>query len=247
MSFSNKRFFTFGLLLTSLVLLFSCNDDGRRDIRDYYFPVDSLSHGLVYAYTAQAGDTSDRSYWYYHSFHRDSGVFLAGTQYGRYFDIRQIVREKIVSNGSLARNVYLYQLDTLTEKSITIPTTISATNLFPFKVKDSLGVFLFRLEYSPPEAPDATIYLIRNRRFLGDGPDFEFNGQTYPTIRFGLKEVIGHDEDGTAEVEGNGEEWYAKGLGLVYYRKQFGKNGEVELAYKLTETFPMTELERRAR
>jgi hypothetical protein len=45
-------------------------------------------------------------------------------------------------------------------------------------VSDSAGVFLFKLQFHPPDDPKATIYVIRNRRFLGDAPDFELDGKT---------------------------------------------------------------------
>ncbi len=226
-------------------LLFSCGD-GKRDIRAFYFPVENLQEGLVYAYASEEGDSTDRRYWFYNAFVQDSGTFLVGAQYDRDFGINQLVREKIVDNGSLARNSYLYEFDTATSKLIPVQAKIESPNLFPFQVTDSLGIFLYRIQYSPPTDSSVTISLIRNRRFLGDGPAFEFNGKKYPTIRFGLQEAIGHSAEGTAEIKGSGEEWYAKGLGLVYFRKSFGEDGAIRYAFRLKETFSMQELERRA-
>lgn len=226
------------------LLLAACSDD-RRDIRDYYFPAKDLTSGRVYAYASEEGDTTDRRYWYYRTFVRDSGIFVTGTQYDRFFEINQIVREKIVESGSVARSVYLYEPDTATGKSIPIEAVIGSPDLFPFQVRDSLGVFLYSLHYRPLADTSATVYLIRNRRYLGDGPAFEFEGKKYPTVRFGLHEAVGHSQDGAAEIEGSGEEWYAKGLGLVYFRKAFGQEGQIRFAFRLQETFPMQELERR--
>lgn len=236
---------SFGLVVFFAIVLFSC-DSGKRDIRAYYFPVDSLTTGQVYAYVSEDGMAEDQRYWYYQTFKRDSGTFLVGTQYDRFFAVNQIVREKIVENGSLARECFLYEQDSSTGKSIAIRTTIESANLFPFQVTDSLGVFLYRIKYTPPSDPDATIYLIRNRRYLGDGPDFAFEGKAYPTVRFGIREAIGHSAEGTAEIEGAGEEWYAKGLGLVYYRKSYGTEHNINYAFMLRERFPMEELVRRA-
>ncbi|MBL7774763.1 MAG: hypothetical protein JNK89_02105 [Saprospiraceae bacterium] len=234
------------VFLTFVVFLFLACTDGKRNIRDYYFPVYDLQKGLVYAYAAEEGDSTDRRYWFYNSFVRDSGTFLVGTQYDRYFAINQIVREKIVDNGSLARNTFLYELDTASGKAIPVRAVIESANLFPFQVTDSLGIFLYSLHYTPPTDTGATIALVRNRRFLGDGPPFQFQGKSYPTVRFGLQEAIRHNAEGSAEIEGSGEEWYAKGLGLVYFRKSFGPGGAIRYAYRLTETFSMQELERRA-
>lgn len=233
------------LVFSALCTLFACGN-GKRDIRAYYFPIENLKNGLVYAYASGEGDTTDRRYWYFNTMERDSGTFLIGTQYDRYFAINQITREKIVASGSLARNTFLYEQDTASGKSIPVRAAIESANIFPFQVSDSLGVILFQLSYHPPADTAATIYIIRNRRFLGDGPDFEFGGKRYPTVRFGLQEAVGHNKEGSAEVEGRGEEWYAKGLGLVYYRKSFGEEGNIRYAFRLKETFTMSELERRA-
>lgn len=249
---SNTQIISFALraalaCLGGYMLFTACTNDSRRDIRAYYFPVQELRSGLVYAYAAEEGDTADRRFWYYKTFVRDSGTFLVGTQYDRYFEVNQVLREKIADNGSLARTSYLYELDTASSKLIPVQAEIESPNLFPFLVTDSLGVFLFRLKYHPASDTSATIYLIRNRRFLGDGPSFEFMGKQYPTVRFRIQEAIGHSKEGTAEVEGSGEEWYAKGLGLVYYRKSFGQSGSIRYAFRLKETFAMSELERRAK
>lgn len=243
---ANRQGFQTLLFFFSTLLLLACGTD-KRDIREYYFPVEQLEKGgLVYAYASEEGDSTDRRYWYYNAFERDSGTFLVGTQYDRYFDINQIVREKLVDNGSLARNSFLYELDTATGKSIPIQAIIESPNLFPFLVTDSLGIFLYSIRYSPPSDTSASISLIRNRRFLGDGPAFEFNGKKYATVRFAIKERIGHSAEGAAEIEGSGEEWYAKGLGLVYFKKSFGEDGSIRYAFRLRETFSMQELEYRA-
>ncbi len=238
--------FRFFMVLASLLVLLHACSDGKRNIRDYYFPGEALQEGLVYVYSSEEGDTSEQRYWYYRSFKRDSGLFMAGTQYDRHFEIVQMLREKLVGNGSLARNSSLYETDTATGVAKPIPAIIESPDLFPFEVTDSLGVFLFSLKYHPLFDTAATIYIIRNRRYLGDGPDFEFAGKKYPTIRFGLREAIGNEKQGASEVEGEGEEWYAKGLGLVYYQKSFAE-GKIRYVFRLKETFPMTELERRAK
>lgn len=233
------------MLGLSVLASFIACGDGKRDIRRFYFPAEELRKGLVYVYQSEEGDTTEQRYWYYRAFRRDSGLFLTGTQYDRSFQVVQFLREKIVDNGSLARTSMLYETDTASGHANPIQALIESPNLFPFRVTDSLGVFLFRLKYHPLSDNAATIFLIRNRRYLGDGPAFVFKGKNYPTVRFGLHEAIGHSKEGTAEVEGRGEEWYAEGLGLVYYRKAFG-DGHIRYAYRLKETIPMAELEQRA-
>jgi len=228
--------------------LFACGSGGKRDISEYYFPVKDLRGGKVYEYVVSQNDSVMPEYWYYRTFVRDSGLFLVGTYYDHRFQIGQIVREKITKSGALAKECHLYEADPNPETEggqIHTTTIIDAPNKFPFGVKDSSGVFLFKLQFHPPDDPKATIYVVRNRRFLGNAPDFEFDGKKYPCIKFSLRETIGNEKEGAAEVEGLGEEWYAKGLGLVYYKKTYG-SGSFKTEARLTDIFPMSTLEQKA-
>ncbi len=235
------------LLIFGLVLFAAACTSGNRDVRDYYFPALDLLGGKVYVYDLPAGDSSAPEYWYCRGFVRDSGIFLSCTNYDQTFEIRQITREKLVKSGALLRDYFLYEPDSTRSTLIQVPATVASPNLFPFQVTDSLGVFLFSLSYSPPSTPGATIYLIRNRRFLGDGPAFTFRDQSYPTIRFGLREAIGYEQEGAAEIEGAGEEWYAKGLGLVYRNMHYGGASGFDKTFQLREIISMQELEARAK
>ncbi len=237
------------LLLFAMLAAFAlaCKGDGYRNIREYYFPALDLQQGLVYGYDLTVNGQTTQDYWYYRAFVRDSGLFLAATNYDNLFQINQISREILDDSGARARNYAVYEQDSATQKAIAAPVTLEAADLFPFRVKDSLGIFLFHLHYSLPSQPAAKFYLIRNRFFLGDGPDFELAGKKYPCIRMGIREAIGNESEGNTEIDGRGEEWYAKGLGLVYYKKQYGKRGELQREYRLKERFSMEELERRSK
>lgn len=246
-----KTFAVRALLILALGILFgvfACGVGDKRDISDYYFPVKNLRAGKVYEYVVSQNDSIIPEYWHYRTFVRDSGLFLMGTYYDHRFQIGQIVREKITKSGALAKECHLYEADPNPEAEggqIHTKTIIEAANKFPFRVSDSSGIFLFKLQFHPPDDPKAIIYVVRNRRFLGDAPDFEFDGKKYPCVRFGLREAIGSEKEVVEEVEGRGEEWYAKGLGLVYYRKTYG-NGSFKMEARLTDIFPMSELERKA-
>ncbi|MEO6759538.1 MAG: hypothetical protein ABIO24_08800 [Saprospiraceae bacterium] len=237
------RLFLF-LVLLSGTCWSACQNNGKRDIRAYYFPADELHTGQVYQYArTQNGSTVD-DYWYYRSTLRDSGLFLTATNYDRFYQIDQIATEKLFTSGAVCRDYFVYEPDTVTGMVKQVRATVESANVFPFEVTDSLGIFLFRLHYRPANDTTAKIYVIRNRRFLGDAPDFEWQGQKYPCIRFGIREVVGNEKEGASEVEGAGEEWYAKSVGLVYSTKTFG---EYRFESRLKDRFPMAELERRAR
>lgn len=242
------RAFNSTLVLFFGLVVLACGSGGKRNISQYYYPVKDLRGGKVYEYMVAQNDSVVPEYWYYRTFVRDSGLFLVGTYYDHRFQIGQMVREKITKSGALAKECHLYEANPSDEEGsgqIHTQTLIEAANKFPFEVTDSLGVFLFKLQFHPPEDPEALIYVVRNRRFLGDGPDFEWDGKQYPCIRFRLQEAIGNEKEGVAEVEGWGEEWYAKGLGLVYYRKTYG-SGHFTIEARLTDIFSMEVLEEKA-
>jgi hypothetical protein len=234
------------LKIILLALVFGACD-GRRNVRDFYYPVDQLHDGQVYVYDLVAGQDTVRDYWYFRTFVRDSGIFLAATNYAPNFEVSQIVREKITPSGSLAREYIMYESDSATNKSITLRTKIDAPDVFPFEVRDSLGVFLFSISYWLRETPNTRQYVIRNRRYLGAGPDFELAGKKYPTIRFGIRELVGNEQEGSLEIPGRGEEWYAEGIGLVHFEKTYGERNLLTRSYWLRERISMSELENRAR
>lgn len=231
-------------LLFALLFLAACTD-GRRDIRAYYFPAETLTGGKVYEYASIGNDSLPPDYWYFRSVRADSGLFLVGTYYDANFEVGQIVREKLDKSGSQARDYFLYFPDSSGVRNVRVAARLESPDVFPFSVKDSTGVFLFSLQLQQP-GDAGTVYLIRNRRFLGDAPDFEFQGKKYPCIRFGLREAIGKSAEGDAEAESRGEEWYAKGLGLVYYRKEAGSRVQMRQEFRLKDVISMDELARRA-
>lgn len=229
----------------ALMCLAACNGLGKRDIKAYYFPISELRKGLVYEYEVTQNGVSSSEYWYYRSFLRDSGIFLTSTHYNQFFQIGQISREKIVESGALAREYFLYEPDSVSGGQIQTRALITAPDIFPFQVKDSTSVFLFSVNFHPPDDSLATVYVVRNRRFLGEAPAYEVLDKKLPCIRFGLHEAIGNEKEGSTDIEGIGEEWYAKGIGLVWYRKTYG-SGSLQIEGRLLRIFPMTELEQKA-
>lgn len=230
------------------LLAVACGDTGKRDISAYYFPIDDLLVGKVYEYQSLGDGKPYSEYWFFRAARTDTGTFLTSAFYDSNFQIGQIAREKIVKNGALARNLLLYEPDFKAERMAPVEANIVSPNAFPFEVSDSGGVFLFRLNYRLPSDSATTIYLIRNRKFAGDAPAFSFLGKELPAVRFTLREVVGNEREGAAEIEAFGEERYAEGLGLVQFRKEFGSGAARTVReFKLIDTYPMEILEQKAR
>lgn len=214
-------------------------DDGRRDIRDFYFPLKSLTDGLVYEYRPLRYDSLTPVYWYYRSLLLEEGIFLTGTYYEYDLTPQQFIREEMVSNGMLLEDIFLYETDS-TGRQQQVAVEVLAGNAFPFAVSDSSGIFLYKVRWQPPSDPGATITLIKNRRFLGD-TTLTIGEQKYDCIAFEVRELLEREENGYLEKEFSGLELYAKGVGLVYYKKDIAD--DLTLEYQLARRYPMTELE----
>ncbi|MFN7115832.1 MAG: hypothetical protein ACK4TA_03485 [Saprospiraceae bacterium] len=226
------------LLFLLLYMIFSCTSD-TKDIRNYYFPLKELTEGLVYEYQSVNNDTLAPDRWYYRSFVTDSAVYLTSTYYDPVtLTPTQLMREEMVSNGMMVNNLYLFETDS-TGKQQQIEAQIIGGSIFPFEVRDSGGIFLFKTSWQS-KAQNATYTLIKNRRYVGD-TTFVFKNQRYDAVIFSIKELIEQRQEGALEQQYSSTEWYAKGLGLVYYRKDVSPTFVLE--YRLVDRYPMEQLE----
>ncbi len=244
------RGYLFALLLGLGFTQMSCLSEGTDDIRAYYFPVEHLRKGQVYEYEVTQNGITAPEYWYFRGFQRDSGLFLAATYYDQGFQIGHIAREKITEKSVLLRSYFFYETDStrLNDDNggqVQAEATIEQATVFPFDAGDSSKVYVFSLSYRPATDPGSEVEIRRERRYLGPAPDFEFRGKKIKCIRFSLRETVGNTDTRLPELSATGEEWYARGLGKVRYRKVYGE-GAVTLEATLKDIFPMSELERRA-
>ena len=231
--------FSFAGILTLSFWLISCSGDDRKDIRGYYFPIDNLEEGMVYEYKAVNNDSLAPNYWYYKSVPTDSGTFFIGNFYDPNLVVRQFFREEVVDNGCLMTEYFLYDVDS-TGLQKRFPAEVLAPNSFPFMVRDSGGIFLFKLQWTFSEEPLKTTTLIRNRRYIGT-EKFPYKGEMRDCVAFQLKELVDDYDEGHFEQQYSGVELYAKGIGLVYYKKEINKN--LSLEYELADIYPMKTLE----
>jgi hypothetical protein len=231
----------FFFLLFALTLLPGCRFDGSRDIRNYYFPLKKLQDGLVYEY--RADDSLTPAYWYFRSFFIDKHQpYLTGTYYEQTLEPIQMTREVLVTNGILQKDLRLFTPNDLGASNQTI-TTIEYGHVFPFTVRDSLGVFLYKVHWI--DAEEQKITVTKNRRFIGDST-FVYQGKHYPTIIFSILESVEleHPTQGYFEQILVGKEAFAEGLGLVMFEK--GPKNTKPIRYTLMDRYPMTLIEQEA-
>jgi len=240
----NKRHYFFAGLLIFLVQ--ACQSgDGTKDIRNFYFPLKTLESGLVYEYAPQGDTPASTAYWYYRTIIQDEEIHLTGTYYERDLIPQQLSNELMTEAGMVLEELYLFQPDTTGgDKQIQIPVSVVQDDVFPFRVRENGGVYLYHVAWESIDDPGAEMALIKNRRYLRD-TTFQLDGKSYPAILFEVKELVSYDKDGVLEQQYDGKEIYAKGLGLVYYSKKVTE--ALNLRYRLEKRYPMEQLEEQFR
>lgn len=234
-----------GFLALIWVSVLGCQEDGTkyRDIRGYYYPLNELQDGLVYEYREVNNPGLGSSYWYMRSIIQGQERYLSSTYYEQDLLPVQQMRERMVSNGMLLEDLYLYSRDTLEGgRQPRSSAEIVAQATFPFQVRQSGGIFLYHVQWRDPSDTSAWYTVVKNRYFEGD-TTFTFKGKSYPAVKFAVKEHYELDQQGVLETTYQGWEVYAKGLGLVHYRKEI--KDEMVLEYRLEDRFAMTTLEAR--
>jgi hypothetical protein len=224
-----------------LVFQLACgNGEVKKNIRDYYYPLEALKQPKVYEYQAINNDSLGAEYWYFKTHETDTATYFTGNNFNRNFEVGQFSSEKVVKNGTIQKDYVLFTYDSLGQQ-FQIPAEIEYGNTFPFEVKDSNSIFLQKLKWTFSENPPITTTLIRNRRYKGEA-QYTYKGKIYDCVEFQLKELIDDFNNGHFEKEYEGKELYAKGLGLVYYKKVID---DLILEYKLVDVYPMETLEQK--
>ncbi len=224
------------------MLILGCDPDSKSDtnISGYYFPVKDLMEGMVYEYQSVNDKNAPPEYWYHKSVETDSAFYFTGTYYDEQFVVRQFFRAEVVSNGLLLQDQFITAFEDSTGVQSQLHAEIKYGNAFPFDVEDSTSVFLMQLKWVMQEDPLITTTLTRNRRFAGK-TTYNYNGTELPCVEFKLVEEVDNEEVGHLSKEYTGKEYYAKGIGLVYYKKQIDDNFVLE--YELKGIYTMDKLE----
>jgi len=235
-----RRFALLNLLLG--LSLASCVRFGPRDIRNYYFPLKTLTEGLVYEYQAEGASPLPTEYRYYRSLLQDTAVILTETLYSPDFLPELLASYRMVEGGMQAEDLFLFYPDSASDKRLQAEAKLVHRDVFPFQVEEQGGVYLYHARWADPSEPDHHTAILRNRYYAGD-TTVTVLGEERSAVVFWLRELLEDDHSGVFEQEYTGMEIYAKGVGLVYYRKDL--SNQLSLAYRLADRYPMTQLESR--
>ena len=226
-----------------------------RDAPRYYYPTHALTDGLVYGYAPVAPLGGVPHYWYFRSVETPDSTVLVSTYYEADLEPRQLVRERLVSQGSLLRDLRLY-FPTASGESEAVAADILQPALFSFEAPDPERVFVSAVTLQVPgpasngaAASDSTGFsesettarytVTKNRRYLRD-TTYVLDGTALPAQLWHVRELTEQDSLGVLAIEATALEIYARDVGLVYRERRFG-NGEGE-AYRLAERITMDSL-----
>ena len=223
-------------LFLALVLT-SCSNLGPN--ADYYYPVDELADGMVYAYESVGPLPQPPHYWFYRSVETPDSLVLTSTFYSAKFEPRQFVNERIVESGSLMRDLRLF---TPTEgASDAVIADVLAPSLFSFEHPDTSRILVNAVSFrqNPTQDSSALYTLTRNRRYVKDTL-FNLSGKQVPAQLWSVRELTEQDSLGVLALESRAIEIYGRGLGLLYRERVFS-DGSLE-AFRLSGRFSMDSL-----
>lgn len=218
------------LIIGSLLILGAC---GKESLENYYYPIGQLSTGQVYEYiNPETGDIVD--YVYVQSIRdEEKQWWLVLTYYAPNFQQYTIVKEKKLGDGTVYED-YMFLLPDSTGNTQNYKAKIGGEKAaFPFSPpEDSTTYYRFAMQFSLPPDLELLINFTGDRWFKGYS-EHTFAGETQKVAVFERKErKVPHDpkRGGSWEELATRKEYYAKGIGLVYYEKTREDRGK-----KITE------------
>ncbi len=222
---------TSGILCQIVMCLGIINTSCRQldslptDYSAYYLPVDAFpEEGMTYTYRNLADSTAGPEIWRHVNLGKG---LIESVNYGPDSQIVQRQYDRIVPNGVMTDSLLLFYQDTDGVRK-PIRVKILSPHRLPFQPGDSTKVWLTHLEWNQP-LDSLHIVLQRRRRFAGD-TSWEMNGKSIPAIRFRTEDTFETERDGWTSSTWSGEEIYALGIGLVYYRRKISDQLSLEFS-----------------
>lgn len=209
-------------LILMLCLFGACIPEGSDDISAYYFPIDQLEQGVVYEYRSTNGDSTLTFYYYLKSFVEKDQTTLRGAYYDSNLLLQHTFTEKKIKDGWILKQFDVVQYDSLYNKLYS-EAEIIHDNIFPAFPKDTSSVTPYSVKWKNAEDAEVETNLMRYRIYKG-AATLKFNGTEKDCVVFDVKERVELKQEGYIDFHSEGKEWYAKGEGLIYYRKKIGEH-----------------------
>lgn len=239
-----KKYLAFTITVISLMTLGSCS--GKKDIRDYYYPLKALKEmPKVYEYDYRLKDTTLKMYWYYQTIIQNDSIYFVGTCYNDEFQQLLLTREQQFANGMKLKDLFYFGTDS-SGSSVRSRATIEGGAVFPFQVTDDKGIFINIIKYKDPKDSTIETTLTRNRRFVGSA-SYSYKNEQHDAIELEMKE-----EQSVSDPRKGGlshiytiQEIYAKDIGLVFTKREISEGQFLEM--HLVDVYPMQDFETKFR
>jgi hypothetical protein len=195
----------------------ACNpgEPAPGDYSAYYLPLESIPPGgITYRYKNQGDPGAPPEVWKHFRKGKD---LIESINYAEADRIVQRQLDRVVDNGVMTDSLILYSYDS-TGQQHSVNVKIITPHRFPFQPGDSSKVWLTHLDWHQPE-DSLHVTLQRRRSFAGDTVWMKDN-KSIPAVRFKVADTFETERDGWTSSTWGGEEIYAKGIGLVYYKRK---------------------------
>ena len=196
------------------------------DDAGFYLPVETIpGEGLTYRYLNLGDPGAAPEVWKHF---RKGNDRIESINYGTANQMIQRQLDRVVDNGVMTDSLYLYSYDS-TGRPYMVNVKVISPHRFPFQPGDSSKVWLTHLDwYQPIDSLHVTLQ--RRRSFAGDTTWLKDN-KPVPAVRFKVTDTFETEKDGWTSSQWSGEEIYAKGIGLVYYKRRISE--ELILEFQL--------------
>ena len=87
------------------------------------------------------------------------------------------------------------------------------------------------------------VYPRKKRGIIHKNLKMFFGGKKVPAVKFLTRELVDQETEGHLELEYGGMEVYAKGIGLVFFKKNISKDWQ--MAYRLAAVYDMEAFEQK--
>lgn len=205
------------LFLIIAFSLFSCKQDTGIDLSDYYYPLDEIGESAIYVYQPVVDSLAGPVEWRYSLVQKGEKTMLRGENLDFLGRPIQIHEEEIIRSGAVLRSLTLMDYDSSGVETKSFA-EIEGNNLFPFYVIDSTLVYFYKVNWDQ-QNDSLKVALTRNRRYMGK-TEYTIGSQSFKCVKFQLRELLTTDRVGMTKSQWSGIEIYAKGIGLVYYKKE---------------------------
>lgn len=226
------RYHTTGVIVCQIVMSLgiintSCSHTGRETdgYRDYYVPINALpGEGKVYTYRNLRDSTAAPEVWRHIRAGKDR---IESINYDSDGAETQRQYDRIVIDGVVTDSLILFFSDS-TGQRYHYPVKVVSPYRFPFQPGDASKVYLTQFEWRQP-GDSLRVVLQRRRRFDGD-TTWMYKGKTLSAVRFITDDTLETEEVGWTTSNWKGVEVYAKGIGLVYYKRSVSDDLVLEFA-----------------